>query len=940
MRVARWQTALCMNLAVLLVLVATSGSLPDGSPNRDNKNATSSGGGEIPSCPDNCKCDDTWLQCSDRVLGTLRLGPGLLEAWLNNVGTVELSSSPLESAGELRDLFWTRSGIERLNTDTFRGAPSLENLDLGDNRLERLPTEIFHPLAKLKRLNLTGNALLGLPRHLLQGQSRLEVLWLANNRIAVLPFQAFEPTRSLVRLDLSGNLLVSLPDHSFRPNRALRELRLSSNRLTRLPPQLFSGLVELRVLELDGNEIDHVPRGFFAELSKLEWLDLSDNPISQLSGSAFHGLHSLGWLNLGGTGLSSLMVPGLWLATPRLRSLLLANTRIEVLREGELAHLGYLQSLEITDSRLREIRPQALLDTPRLRSLSLRDNQLSFLPTSLAQLTELRHIELQGNPWACDCRTFWFVRWAEEHVPHSAAFRSGLRCEHDVAGSAVETEQALSYLNCTPPTLLRVSPTQHWLIRGEVVLECEFGGNPLPSLTWVTPGLRVFHWNPDPSFPDVFVNHLRVHDYEGGPRGGSASVEDDDDRIRLLENGSLHIRRLLREDVGVYKCFAVNPIANATSHVTLLMDPISYYHIKIFSIIVGAASAAGFLLITLLVQLIRYILSRCGCPKWCLCCRHVGVSPRAKQIYQMLDNIETYKSQQLERLRENYTQQVHRIKDNCAQQVEWIRDSYEGQMQHIRDIRDYGTSHLTTLRDQYYDQVRRVRDYSTGQLNWVRENYVFQRNKIRKFSTHQVLRLRESYKFQQQTLNKVLENLPNLYLDNCRSGSACDRSESGVFDAEDGSFLATDVGGQVDPYLKARIDELVAQYTASFDDINSEYYTPTGPSSCSPRTAPNAFLHLEGVPVINYIDDRPPKPLLALAKPVVVVADPCCSSTVEVVIAERADEFGSSSSVDRPVFRGTSAETVAGNDRVNTPEIVGLPMPSISLPDLPRETRL
>lgn len=74
----------------------------------------------------------------------------------------------------------------------------------------------------------------------------------------------------------------------------------------------------------------------------------------------------------------------------------------------------------------------------------------------------------------------------------------------------------------------------------------------------------------------------------------------------------------------------------------------------------------------------------------------------------MLDNIEQYKSQQLERLRENYTQQVHRIKDNCVQQVEWIRESYEGQMRHIRDIRDYGTSHLTALRDQYYDQVIRA----------------------------------------------------------------------------------------------------------------------------------------------------------------------------------------------------------------------------------------
>lgn len=40
----------------------------------------------------------------------------------------------------------------------------------------------------------------------------------------------------------------------------------------------------------------------------------------------------------------------------------------------------------------------------------------------------------------------------------------------------------------------------------------------------------------------------------------------------------------------------------------------------------------------------------------CACC--LRKKPRAKQIFQMLDSIEHYKSQQLERLRENYTQQV------------------------------------------------------------------------------------------------------------------------------------------------------------------------------------------------------------------------------------------------------------------------------------------
>lgn len=40
----------------------------------------------------------------------------------------------------------------------------------------------------------------------------------------------------------------------------------------------------------------------------------------------------------------------------------------------------------------------------------------------------------------------------------------------------------------------------------------------------------------------------------------------------------------------------------------------------------------------------------------CACC--LRKKPRAKHILQMLDSIEHYKSQQLERLRENYAQQV------------------------------------------------------------------------------------------------------------------------------------------------------------------------------------------------------------------------------------------------------------------------------------------
>lgn len=217
--------------------------------------------------------------------------------------------------------------------------------------------------------------------------------------------------------------------------------------------------------------------------------------------------------------------------------------------------------------------------------------------------------------------------------------------------------------------------------------------------------------------------------------------------------------------------------------------------------------------------------------------------------------------------------------------------------------------------------MRKVRDYSTSQLNWVRENYVFQRNKIRKFSAHQVLRLRESYKYQQQTLNKVLENLPNFYFDNCRSGS-CGKSDSMVFDPkEDGSV-------RMDTYFKAKINNL--ENSTSMEDVNSEYYTPTELSSTSPHGI------MEGIH-INYIEETGPP----------IRFDPLSNGIAapHSIILHSIEEDGSSSSVYKdadhikPVFKGFSTEILAKEPN-KIPECFGLLAPTSSMPDLPRETKL
>ncbi|KAJ8927043.1 hypothetical protein NQ314_020530 [Rhamnusium bicolor] len=396
---------------------------------------------------------------------------------------------------------------------------------------------------------------------------------------------------------------------------------------------------------------------------------------------------------------------------------------------------------------LKEIETYVLADTLALKELDISGNALTFLPHSIANMTNLKKLNISDNPWACDCRMFWFAPWAV-NKRRSNMTMSDLSCgPYAYPNDMLPT---LQHLNCTSPRIMYKTPTKRYRLNTDALLECRYAANPPPSITWVTPKREVFHWNPDTSVPDIFSKHPHAHDQYMTP------MRVIPPRIQVLDNGTLWVKNITREDCGRYTCYASNPIANRT-------------------------------------------------------------------------------------------EDVHRIRDNCAQQMEWIQNSYQSQAKHLKDFRDIGTQHLTTLRGQYCDQVKKVRDYSTTQLNWVRENYVFQRNKIRKFSAHKVLQLRETYKYQQQTLNKVLENLPSLYFENCRAGT-CGRAESLVFDPHDVE--------SVDCYIKSKIEKLANLDMSSTDVTQSRmslYYTPSERSHADRKGSmdPLAGVH------INYIEDAP-----------------------------------------------------------------------------------
>ncbi|XP_050355461.1 leucine-rich repeat and immunoglobulin-like domain-containing nogo receptor-interacting protein 3 [Nymphalis io] len=783
---------------------------------------------EAEECPSTCICTPVRLACSGAAVPNNKL----TRAFLENYGP------------SLQEITWTNSNITSIEINVFDGLHNIEYIDLSRNELKRTEHGLFARLNRLKHLNLSRNQIDDIPRFTFADLDHLEVLDVSHNRLQAIPFQVFGPMIRLQYLDISYNKIATFLDYYFKPNRQLKTLFLNNNSLVKITSNALVNLKELETLDISSNKLDYIPKAIFDNLEQLRDLNLSYNNFQNISQDAFKNLNNLKSLNIGGNRLKALPSM-LFQHNENLLTLYLDHTEIAVLQNTNFKGLHNLQRLYIRNNlMLREIEAFTLQDTPSVTHLDISANGLTYLPLSLKLLDNLKELRIGNNPWACDCRMAWFVSWVEAR---KEIVKSDLSCRLTYPNDML---MILNNTNCEAPRLIKSSPLTLHRLQTDALLVCKFGGNPAPSITWITPTRDVYHWNPEPSLPDIYYKHGIAHDQYYRPIDYSKS------RVKLREDGSLFIADIHREDSGTYVCLASNPSANVTTEVVLNIDPMTMFEIKIYSLICGALCAAGFLGLTLLVQGLRYIFYRFRLLETCCsCCTCVSRdAPRTRQIYCMLDNIEQYKRLQLEKLRENYAVQVHRIKENCTQQMEWIQSSYSSQAAHLRNIRDIGTNHLTAMKDQYYDQVKRVREYSTSQLNWVRENYVFQRNKIRKFSAHQILRLRESYKYQQQTLNKVLENLPSLYFENCRSGS-CGRSDSMAFDPD------VEI---IDMYLKTKI-EMLAKLPSPPDDESrvSVYYTPTERSADSRRTSPVTVP--DGVH-INMIEPSPPR-LLAMAAP-------------------------------------------------------------------------
>ncbi|XP_047429588.1 leucine-rich repeat transmembrane protein FLRT2 [Mugil cephalus] len=268
------------------------------------------------SCPDECRCDKTFVYCNERSLTSVPLGmqEGYKVLYLHNnqinnagfpmelhnlesVETVylygnQLDEFPINLPKNTRVLHLQENNIQTISRAALAQLAKLEELHLDDNSISTVGVEegAFREAVSLKLLFLTKNHLSSVPIGLPED---LKELRLDENRIAVIAEEAFQNVTRLQRLLLDGNLLTDegIAPGTFQDLATLRELALARNSLTFPPPLLPSqSLVKLSLQE---NQIDQIPVAAFADLNRLEKLDISNNQLQTLTQGVFDGLSSL-----------------------------------------------------------------------------------------------------------------------------------------------------------------------------------------------------------------------------------------------------------------------------------------------------------------------------------------------------------------------------------------------------------------------------------------------------------------------------------------------------------------------------------------------------------------------------------------------------------------------------------------------------------------------
>jgi hypothetical protein len=206
----------------------------------------------------------------------------------------------------------------------------------------------------------------------------------------------------LTKLNASFNRITILSKDCFRSINQLTHLNFSNNKINSINSEAFMTLRDLNSLDLSSNNIKSIDSGTFMYNKQLHWLSLADNSMFTLPNKGFH-LPALLFWNLSYCSIQNIHLDTFKQIT-ELRHLYLRNNTIVSLNNGVFHHLSQLQTLDLCYNDLQNFDIQVFSRLSELRSLSLCYNNVSRINITLIDaVTRIGMVDLQGNPWICDC---------------------------------------------------------------------------------------------------------------------------------------------------------------------------------------------------------------------------------------------------------------------------------------------------------------------------------------------------------------------------------------------------------------------------------------------------------------------------------------------------------------------------------------------------------
>lgn len=323
----------------------------------------------------------------------------------------------LHSCQALKELHLGNNALMGLTVEHLEHLQAVSVLDLRDNRISKLPEEITL-LQGLQRLDLTNNAISTLPyamgtmSHLkflvLEGNPmkgiRRDIMMRGTNELKkYLASRIEKPTESTSNssvvqkrtgtsgivggagdgvdpyaisssktLDYSNKKAGEIPDELWpvAEEAAVTVVNFSKNMLSTLPDKLKILAGSLSELNLAVNKLT-VVNDFITDFKKLVMLDLRNNQLTDLPGS-MSNLHSL-------------------------RELMISYNRMHQM-PVVVYQLSKLEVLLASDNHIQTVDSHALQQLSRLSSLDLQNNDVAHVPPELGLCTQLRSLQLEGNP--------------------------------------------------------------------------------------------------------------------------------------------------------------------------------------------------------------------------------------------------------------------------------------------------------------------------------------------------------------------------------------------------------------------------------------------------------------------------------------------------------------------------------------------------------------